>query len=298
MKMFKRTGLIILVFGLLAGVVGCNSNDPIIAEYKDGKVTQSEFNVYLGIANFFEPELTEYLSQSDEETKKEIKTAYLETYIGEKYLAEQIKNDKAFGDKADYTLQLIKDQYIQDLGSEEKYQQNLKDLNIKEDDLYEYLYRYYKAEEYFVNKEYEKNNQRFAVATITHILVSNEERTDDEAKSRAEEVLAKLKAGGDFSTLAKEYSDDPGSKDNGGLYEDVPVTLWVKEFMEAAISLPINELSGLVKTDYGYHILKVTDREIPKLEEVSGDVRNLIFSEEYTNFMANELSSIITKTNL
>ncbi len=302
MKKFKNIGLSILIMVLLISVAGCSSqnetNEEIIAEYTDGQVTKSEFDIYLGIANFFEPGLTEYLEQSDDETKEKILEAYLETYIGEKYLAGQIKDDKSLEEKADYTLQLLKEQYIQDLGSEETYQETLTNLNITEDNLYDYLYRYYKAEDYFVKKKYEEDKDKFAVATVSHILISNEERTDEEAKERAEEVLTKLKANGDFSALAKEYSDDPGSKDNGGTYEDVPVALWVSEFMEATISLPINEISDLVKTDYGYHIIKVTERDIPALDKVSDDVRNIIFSDEYSNFMENELSNVIKNINL
>jgi len=78
----------------------------------------------------------------------------------------------------------------------------------------------------------------------------------------------------------------------------MPVALWVEEFMEAAITLPLNEISELVQTDYGYHIIKVTERSMPTLDEVSPDVRNIIFSEEYSTFMNSELSTIITKINL
>ncbi|MGD9677801.1 MAG: peptidylprolyl isomerase [Vulcanibacillus sp.] len=298
MRSFRKVSFLVLVLVLLFTVAGCNNNETIIAEYEGGQVTQSEFDIYMGLANFFEPGLTEYMEQSDEAERKEITKAYLETYIGEQYLAGKVEDDKSLKDKADTTLQLIKDQYTVDLGSEEAYKQNLTDLNITEDDLHDYLYRYYKAEDYFVTNRYEEDNKIFSIATVSHILIANEERTDEEAKNIAEEVLVKLKAGEDFATLVTEYSDDPGSKSNGGTYENMPVALWVEEFMEAAITLPLNEISELVQTDYGYHIIKVTERSMPTLDEVSPDVRNIIFSEEYSNFMNSELSTIITKINL
>ncbi len=302
MKKFKKISLIVLTVILFISIAGCSNNgddnSEVVAEYTGGQVTQAEFDVYLGIAKFFDPTLNEFLEQSDEETKMEILEAYLGSYIGEKYLAGQIEDNKAIDEKVDETLKLFKEQYVAELGSEQNYKDTLSELNITEDNLYDYLYRYFKAEDYFVTKQYDEENEKFAIATVSHILISNEERTEEETIERANEVKSKLDNNEDFAALAKEYSDDPGSKDNGGTYEDVPVVLWVTEFMDAAIALPLNEVSDLVKTDYGYHILKVTKREVPPLDEISADVRNIIFSDEYSKFMIDELPDIIKKTNL
>ena len=76
----------------------------------------------------------------------------------------------------------------------------------------------------------------------------------------AKEVKTKLDAGEDFAKVAKEYSEDPGSADNGGLYENTPVSNWVEAFKEAAKTLPINKISDPVETEYGYHVMKVESR--------------------------------------
>lgn len=86
---------------------------------------------------------------------------------------------------------------------------------------------------------------------------------DEELPKKAQEVLAKVKADPNaFAALAKQYSEDPGTKDNGGdtgfFANDGSM---VKEFETAAFALQKGQVSEVVKTQYGYHILRVTDRK-------------------------------------
>lgn len=94
-----------------------------------------------------------------------------------------------------------------------------------------------------------------------HILFEiNEDMTDKEkanVKATAETVLKRLKNGEDFATLAKEFSVDPGSKENGGLYENVVKGSFVPEYEDAVFSIKQGELyPELVESSYGYHIIK------------------------------------------
>ena len=85
-------------------------------------------------------------------------------------------------------------------------------------------------------------------------------RSEEEAKARAEEVMTKLNGGGDFTELAKEYSDDEGSKNDGGvLGEAVSADSagFVKEYVDAAVALTQpGQLSQPVKSPFGFHIIK------------------------------------------
>lgn len=123
-----------------------------------------------------------------------------------------------------------------------------------------------------LNKFYEDNRERFDMPETVearHILIAfNPEDTDEgkaEKRKKAEEVRAKLVAGGDFAELAKEYSDDPGSKNRGGELGLFPRGRMVKPFEDAAFSQKTNDIGEIVETAYGYHIIQVTDHKEPHM---------------------------------
>lgn len=105
---------------------------------------------------------------------------------------------------------------------------------------------------------------------VAHILVATQatmpggpSRTEEEARARAQEVLGRVRAGEDFGQLAREFSDDPGSKNNGGEYTAQQFQGFVKEFKDAAYKLQPGQVSDLVKTNFGFHIIKVIERSAP-----------------------------------
>ncbi len=116
----------------------------------------------------------------------------------------------------------------------------------------EYIYTTLGSEEGVLKLE-EKYKSEFV--TAKHILISTEERSQAEAKKIAEDVLEKLKNGGDFDALMAEFSEDPGTAQNPQGYTFTKGEM-VKEFEEAAFALKEGEVSGLVESDFGYHILK------------------------------------------
>ena len=100
----------------------------------------------------------------------------------------------------------------------------------------------------------------------------------EEARKKAEEVLAKARKGEDFAALAKQYSDDPGSKDKGGEYT-FSHGQFVPEFDKAAFALKAGEISGVVETPFGFHIIRVHERRAPRtatLAEVSGQIKQFL----------------------
>ncbi|MBY0277033.1 SurA N-terminal domain-containing protein [Candidatus Binatia bacterium] len=112
-----------------------------------------------------------------------------------------------------------------------------------------------------------------------HILLRVPRDADDAAKttarSKAEDIKKKIDAGGDFAALAKEFSEDPGSRDNGGDVGFFPRGRMVAEFDEAAFSLKPGEVSDVVETPFGFHVIKVEEvreeRQKP-LEEVRAEI--------------------------
>jgi hypothetical protein len=109
-----------------------------------------------------------------------------------------------------------------------------------------------------------KEDEKIAAS---HILVSfkgargvlpNVTRGKEQARKRAQEVLKKAKAGGDFAALAKQYSDDPGSGSKGGDLGAFTRKTMVQPFSDAAFALKPGELSGIVESDFGFHVIKRT----------------------------------------
>jgi peptidyl-prolyl cis-trans isomerase C len=127
-----------------------------------------------------------------------------------------------------------------------------------------------------VKKYYDEHKNQFERVSARHILIpigGEKNYTDEQARTRAEEVKKRLDAKpDDFAAITKAESADPGSKDDGGELPPFPRGQMVKEFDEAAFSLPIDQISAPIKTRYGYHIIQVKKREIPPLEDVKEDI--------------------------
>src|SRR5690606_16250397 len=112
-----------------------------------------------------------------------------------------------------------------------------------------------------------------------HILVETEEK--------AKEVLAKLKAGGDFEALAKAESKDTGSSDGGDLGYFTKEQM-VPEFSEAAFKLEKGGLSEPVKSQFGWHIIKLEDKRnkpLPEYEQVKGQIENYVVRRAQTELV-------------
>jgi len=107
------------------------------------------------------------------------------------------------------------------------------------------------------------------MAHVRHILlmtmdpVTRAPLTADQQKAKqkqADDLLKRIRGGADFATLAKQYSEDPGSKDNGGEMPAFPRGQMVPEFEAAAFSLTNNQVSDVITSPYGYHIIKSIDK--------------------------------------
>jgi peptidyl-prolyl cis-trans isomerase D len=95
----------------------------------------------------------------------------------------------------------------------------------------------------------------------SHILLKTEGKNDADVRTKAEGILKEVKAGGDFAALAKKYSEDDSNAQQGGDLDYFSHGRMVPEFETAAFALAPGEVSDLVKTQFGYHIIKVTDRK-------------------------------------
>jgi peptidyl-prolyl cis-trans isomerase C len=185
----------------------------------------------------------------------------------------------------DGALQQVQDQYLQtrlfeakarkmglDKGGEFTRKRALMETDLLARALFERegdkLQEKLKVSDEDVKAFYDKHPDQFKTQetfTARHILLSNKEGQAPDAKELSEEALkakvAKaqeaIKGGKKFEDVAKELSDDPGSKESGGLYEDVSFGSFVPEFEAAVRKQKIGEVGEPVKTQFGYHIIQV-----------------------------------------
>lgn len=116
-------------------------------------------------------------------------------------------------------------------------------------------------------EEAEKNNEPFSIAA-EHILIQYRgakgaapsiTRTKAQALARAKKVLKKARAGESFEKLVTEYSDEPGAAARHGSVGHFTRDMMVKAFSDAAFKLKVGQISGIVETPFGYHIIKRTE---------------------------------------
>jgi peptidyl-prolyl cis-trans isomerase D len=143
-------------------------------------------------------------------------------------------------------------------------------------------------------------------AHVEHILFKTIGKTDAEIaeiRQKAEEVLKKAKSGANFEDLAKKYSEDDATKPKGGDLGWIVEKQTVPEFEQAAFSVPKGSISDLVKTQYGFHIIKVLDRETAhtkSLEEVRSSIVPVVAEEkaaEQANNVSAQMASAVRQSN-
>ena len=308
----KKRLAIILSYLLCISSVGCSSKinaNEVVAKVNGNDITVKQFQSTLALykqslesmygSTIWDTEVEEGVKYKDK-----FKDIMLDQMIDIEAVCEQARKeklvptkeevDKAFNDlkknidaDKEYKNQLkemgIDDTYLRNQQEQDltiqKYKENF-DKNVKITD--EEMKKYYEEHK----KDYYKDEVK-----ASHILISTvddngkplSEAKKKEAKKKAEEVLKKAKSGEEFSELAKEYSDDPGSAANGGDLGYFTKGQMVQPFEEAAFSLKPGEISGLVESEHGYHIIKVYDKIDKQLsfDEVKDQIKKTLIEDKY-----------------
>ena len=285
--------------------LGCNAAEPQanaesqakkIATFEGGSVTQGELNQFAEQSGFGE------LSPDDPQYKaaiQQIMPQLVGVEIAKAYASEHniTVSDREVDQQIDKIKQQVGDQARasgQEVSNQEAYEQALKQNNITEeelrDDLRETLPVQKVQEKVAGNAEptdeeiqkfYEQNKEaQFTTPEqrcVRHILFAKDQ------EQKAEDVKKQLEDGADFAKLAKEYSQDPGSAENGGDLGCLGKGETVPPFEEAAFGAEEGEIVGPVKTEFGYHILEVTDvksEQTRSLQEVESQIRSQLSQEE------------------
>jgi peptidyl-prolyl cis-trans isomerase D len=151
-----------------------------------------------------------------------------------------------------------------------------------------------------VERAYNDNIEQYSTpeqVRASHILLKTEGKDDAAVKAKAEEILKQAKAGADFGELAKKYSEDEGSAKNGGDLDYFGHGKMVAEFDAVAFTLQPGQISDLVKSQFGYHIIKVTDKKpgtVRSLAEMRQQLTDQL-SYERAQTMAADLAAKLEK---
>ncbi|MGC1370997.1 MAG: peptidylprolyl isomerase, partial [Candidatus Sulfotelmatobacter sp.] len=155
---------------------------------------------------------------------------------------------------------------------------------------------------------YDQHRDQYRVpeqVKVSHILIKTplpgpdgkvDEKGVAEAQARAEDLLKQLKAGANFEDLAKKYSEDPGSAKEGGSLGWIGRGRTVPEFEKAAFSLPIGKISDLVKSSYGFHIIRVDAKQeahMKTLDEVRGDIEPILKQQKAQQTAQNDADNLL-----
>ena len=234
--------ILIVVFTVLLSSVTVfalsKGQDKVVATYSGGNVTEQE------VMNQFKPVLDmqpQNKGKKFSELDKNIQEALIKGYINIKLIDKEAKKlgihqSKEFKAKVKAaTQQMLQQELI-----ERKVRESVTQKMIDEE--------YKKLVESYKNKHEVK---------VSHILVDTEEK--------AKEIKKKLNKGANFNKMAQEFSKDEGSKANGGELAYTIKGQLVPEFENKAFSLKKNEISSPVKTQFGWHIIKLLDKRKAKL---------------------------------
>jgi len=281
-------------------------DDAAVVEYQGGKLTGKEFTEFLKVISFLNPPQRQMIEMADQETLK----TYAREYTATKILASRA--DDAIRKQADTdsasSFEMVKGQYLSLLSKDEKQFDTLmqkhglsKEQVITQMSMINASIGVLKKDiqDADLQKQYDQADKAsFTTASVRHILISTETRKPEEALKLANELVARIKKGEDFAALAKQYTDDPGSKESGGLYENADVTQWVPEFKDAALKQPVGQVGEPVKTDFGYHVIRVEDRKVKSFAEAKDSLRQQALEKNYGEFVNTQMEKLVTKWNI
>jgi peptidyl-prolyl cis-trans isomerase C len=296
----------------LVVVAGCSAAEPVaniespskkVAVFEGGEVTLGEVQQFAQQSGLGElsPESPQY-----EALIAQIMPQLVEIEIAKAYAEEQ--GITVSEQDVNQEVETLKDQVAQqlqgqDIGREEAFDQALQQAGITEEQLRQQIREQLpiqKVQERVagdagpsqeeVEQFYEQNKAAQFTTPETrctrHILFNKDQ------KEKAEEVKKQLENGGDFAELAKKYSQDPGSAEQGGDLGCIGRGETVPNFEEAVFNAEQGEIVGPVETEFGYHVIEVTDIQeeaTQPLSEVEAQIRDQLTteaqSEEFTAWL-------------
>ncbi len=275
MKTIKN---LILLLVLVIAMTGCQNIEKVdtqgkivdgkevIAKVNDEYILESDYDRQVAqVKSALEANGQDFSTAEGKKVLKEVKEKVLEAMITDQLILQQAKDDDVVLQEGEYEQAIndlekyhggkdALDTYLKQQGLNRQSFEKLVQEQLIINNFKEKLTSDIKVTDKEVKKYYDDNKSMFELPApeirASHILVD----TEDKAK----EILAEIENGADFGELAKEHSKDPGSKELGGDLGYFAKGKMVPEFERAAFALKPGEISDIVKSEHGYHIIKVT----------------------------------------
>ena len=223
-------------------------DEAVVAKIGERKITMSDFK---RVVDYLDAERQKML-----ETNPQLKETVLRQFIQSMVISDLAKQ-KGFDRIPEIKNQL---QFFSDnfLANEYLKREVAQKVTVSDDEV----------KTYYDSHKDEFKTQEMVKARHILVRVENAASEDEKkkAKDKAEMYLKKIMDGEDFAKMAAEVSDDPGSKAKGGDLGFFPKGRMVKSFEDAAFALKPGETSGIVETQFGFHIIKVEDKKEPTIE--------------------------------
>ena len=248
--MFRYVVLItVLLFSLTCVATGISfAEDEVLAKVGNKEVTMSDLNRIIGYLDIQKQQMIEKNPQYKEQLLNQLVQSIVLSDLAKKAGYEK---------KADINekLEFLKDNF---LASEYVQREFIDKVTVSEDEMKSY---------------YDSHKDEFTTPEsvhVRHILIKVDKDASEEdkqkAREKAEDLLAKIKAGEDFEKVASEFSDDTTTKSKGGDLGFITKGRVVKQFEDAAFALKPGEVSGVIETAFGYHIIKVDEKKDESIE--------------------------------
>lgn len=279
----RVAALAVLAFGLAA--CGDAVGDPNAAAVVDGVVIELDTVQQRFESVRRDPQLAQQLAADEDGSFKARVQARLLTQMIQAELLSQAAEDIGV-EITDADIEAERQSIVEQVGGQEAFEQIIEDNQLSEDDVTSQIRDLVverKVEEALgedvdvsdadVEAFYEENRgTRYDRVRASHILVPTREEADA--------ALSRARAGEDFAVLARELSQDPGSAQSGGDLGEFTRGRLVPEFEEAAFGANVGDLVGPIQTEFGWHVIKVTARTNPTLEEVREEIRTELTEQQ------------------
>lgn len=298
-KLTKSLALVLAICMVFA-ITACQKEstdtieEGVKAKVNDKVITQEEFDEHLSVYKKMAETQYGEGAWDKEISPGQTMGAYYESTLLDQLILDQLLVEAAEKEGITMTEEDMKtelDEFKAYLNTEEEYKKFLEGYGMTEEYLKESLRKEFLINHYLAIKIENLQPSDEELQTLFNDLKMNESvrashilvDTEEEAKS----VIERLNKGEKFEDLAKELSKDTASGANGGDLDYFKYTDMVQPFSEAAFALEVGTVSEPVKSDFGYHVIKVTDKKVDN--EVTLESEKSVLTEYYKSFKYEEL---------